>query len=158
MLIRPLNFTQKDLCATSDKNSNFNISKTLQFSSLFSNSSKGHTYTKPMIRLPRACRGRTAVRFPATSSHMCCRKLALDRQLCTHLGSKRFLRRGFSPFINPANGFVSLVDPHKGETAVFTASAIWLWVGICVPLALNLHYFQCNRIKFHLFFINYCIS
>ena len=101
MLIRPLNFTQNDLCATSDKNSNFNISKTLHFSSLFSNSSKGHTYTKPMIRLPRACRGRTAVRFPANSSHMCCLELALDRQLCTHLGSKRFLRSGFPPFINP---------------------------------------------------------
>ena len=54
-----------------------------------------------MIRLPRACRGRTAVRFPANSSHMCCLELALDRQLCTHLGSKRFLRRGFPPFSNP---------------------------------------------------------
>ena len=49
MLIRPLNFTQNDLSATSDKNTNFNISKNLlrkvgisnslcieQFSSLFS--------------------------------------------------------------------------------------------------------------------------
>ena len=62
---------------------------------------RGHTYTKPMIRLPRAFRGRTAVRFPANSSHMCCLELALDRQLCTHLGSKRFLRRGFPRFINP---------------------------------------------------------
>ena len=32
------------------------------------------------------------------------------------------------------------------------------WVGVCVPLALSLHYFQCNRITFNLFFINYCIS
>ena len=30
-----------------------------------------------MTRLPRACRGRTAVRFPANSSHMCCVELAL---------------------------------------------------------------------------------
>ena len=29
MLIRPLNFKQNDLCATSDKNTNFNISKNL---------------------------------------------------------------------------------------------------------------------------------
>ena len=35
--------------------------------------------------LPRACRGRTAVRFPANSLHMCCVELALDRLLCTHL-------------------------------------------------------------------------
>ena len=30
-----------------------------------------------MIRLPRACRGRTAVWFPANSSHMCCVELAI---------------------------------------------------------------------------------
>ena len=29
MLVRPLNFTQNDLCATSDKNANFNIWKNL---------------------------------------------------------------------------------------------------------------------------------
>ena len=33
-----------------------------------------------------------------------------------------------------------------------------LWVGVCVPLALSLYYFQCNSIKFNLFFINYRIS
>ena len=31
MLIRPLNFTQNDLCATSDKNTNFNISVAIGF-------------------------------------------------------------------------------------------------------------------------------
>ena len=30
-------------------------------------------------------------------------------------------------------------------------------VGVCVPL-FSMHYFQCYRIKFNLFFINYCIS
>ena len=54
-----------------------------------------------MIHLPRACHGRTAVRFSANSSYMCCVELALDRLLCTHLGSKGVLRRGFSSFINP---------------------------------------------------------
>ena len=44
-----------------------------QFSSLFSKDK----YTKPMIRLPRACRGRTAVQISANSSHMCCVELAL---------------------------------------------------------------------------------
>ena len=48
-----------------------------------------------MIHLPRACRGRTAVRFPANSSHMCCVELALDKLLCTHLGSKGFGDMGF---------------------------------------------------------------
>ena len=44
-----------------------------QFSSLFSKDK----YTKPMIRLPRACLGRSAVQIPANSSHMCCVELAL---------------------------------------------------------------------------------
>ena len=30
------------------------------------------------------------------------------------------------------------------------------WVGVCMSLALSLHYFQCNRIN--LFFISYCTS
>ena len=51
-----------------------------------------------VIRLPCACHGGTAVRFPANSSHVCCVELALDRLL---FGSKGFLRRGFSLFINP---------------------------------------------------------
>ena len=34
-------------------------------------------YTKPMIRLPCTCCGRTAVWFLANSSHMCCVELAL---------------------------------------------------------------------------------
>ena len=38
-----------------------------------------------VITLPRACRGRTAVRFPANSSHLCRAELVLDRLLCTHL-------------------------------------------------------------------------
>ena len=41
-----------------------------------------------LIHLPSARRGRTAIRFPATSSHMCCVELALKAMLCTHLGSK----------------------------------------------------------------------
>ena len=47
-----------------------------QFSSLFSKDK----YTKPMIRLPRACRGRTAVQISANSSHMCCVELDLPRR------------------------------------------------------------------------------
>ena len=58
-----------------------------------------------------------------------------------------------------------LMSPSKGETAVHDClclhhMAVYMreaWGGVCVPLALSLHYFQCNWIKFNLFFIN-CIS
>ena len=36
-----------------------------------------HRSAKMLIRLPSACRGKTAVQFPANSSHMCCVELAL---------------------------------------------------------------------------------
>ena len=72
------------------------------------------------------------------------------------------------------DGYAMLMSPNKGETAVHGCHCpcdmavrmreIMLrpWVGVCVPLALSLHYFQgnfskCNRIKFNLFFMNYCI-
>ena len=58
-------------------------------------------YWQFVIHLPRTCHGGTAVRYPANSSQRCCVELALDRLLCTHLGSKGFLRHGFPPFINP---------------------------------------------------------
>ena len=38
-----------------------------------------------VIPLPRPCRGRTAVRLLANSSHMYRVELVLDRLLCTHL-------------------------------------------------------------------------
>ena len=39
-------------------------------------SKQGAHIHQPTIRLSRACRGRTAVLFPAKSSHMCCVELA----------------------------------------------------------------------------------
>ena len=94
MFKRPLNFTQNDLCATSDKNTNFNILKNLLLKVGISNSlcRRGHTYTNPMIRLSRTCRGRTAVWFPANSSHMSC-GAGTQR---TRLGRKGFFIRLFS--------------------------------------------------------------
>ena len=87
------------------------------------------------------------------------------RRLCTHLGSWGFMRRGFSLFINPT-AFATLVGPNKGETAVCGCHcprdiAVRMsevlarpWVCVCVPLALSLLYFQCNRIKLNLFSSN----
>ena len=59
-----------------------------------------------------------------------------------------------------------LMNPNKGEIAVHGCHfprdmAVRMrevmarpWVGSCVPLALSLHYFQCNRIKLNLFSSN----
>ena len=62
-----------------------------------------------MIRLPRACPGRTSVWFPANSSHMCCVELALK-------GGKGSLRHGFPHSLT--DGYAMLMIPNKGETAV----------------------------------------
>ena len=84
-----------------------------------------------MIRLPGACRGRTAVRFPANSYHMCCVELAV---------------KGFPWSL--AEGYAMLMSPSKGETAVHSCHcprdmAVRMrkvtarpWVGVCVPLSL----------------------
>ena len=75
------------------------------------------------------------------------------------------MRRGFSLFINPT-AFATLVGPNKGETAVCGCHcprdiAVRMrevlarpWDCVCVPIALSLLYFQCNRIKLNLFSSN----
>ena len=61
-----------------------------------------------MIRLPRACRGKTAVLFPANSSHMCCVELALKRLASADKGFPQSL----------IDGYAMLMSPSKGKTAV----------------------------------------
>ena len=68
------------------------------------------------------------------------------------------------------NDFATLVCPTMGKTVVCGCHCphgmdvrmhevlARPWVGAYVPLALSLYYFQCNQIKFTLFFISYCIS
>ena len=68
------------------------------------------------------------------------------------------------------NGFVALVGPNQGETAACgwhypRDMAVRIrevltrpWVGVCVTLALSLHYFQCNRVKHFTTFLNKFIS
>ena len=121
-----------------------------------------------MICLPRACHGRTAVRFPANSCHMCFVELALKG--LTSAG-KDLLYTGFPRSLT--DGYAMLMSRSKSKTAVHDClyprdRAVRMrqllarpWVGVCVPLALSLNYFQGNfrlrnRIKFNLFF--YCIS
>ena len=116
-----------------------------------------------MIRLPAHVVGELLVRFPANSSHMCCVELAL----LASAGKGRlytFFPRSLTDV------YAMLTNPSKGETDVHGCHCLrdmavrmreviaWPWVGVCVPLALSLYCFQCYRIKFNLFFINYCIS
>ena len=116
--IRPLNLTQNDMCITSDKNANFNILKHLLCKVKTSNSLGSNVVQftifkrhQPMICLPCTCRGRTAMWFPADSSHMSCVELAFKGVLCTCLSSRGgSLRHGFFPFM--------LMDPNKRQTAV----------------------------------------
>ena len=61
-----------------------------------------------MIRVPRACRGRTAVRLPANSSHTCCVELALKGLASAGKGLARSL----------TDGYAMLMSPSKGETAI----------------------------------------
>ena len=72
-----------------------------------------------MIRLPRACRGRTEVRLPANSSHMCCVELALKGLASAGKGLARSL----------TDYYAVLMSPSMHE--------MWArpWVGVRVPLA-----------------------
>ena len=55
-----------------------------------------------MIRLTRACRGRTAVRFPANSSHMCCVELALIALASAGKSFPRSLTDGYAMLMSPS--------------------------------------------------------
>ena len=96
--------------------------------------------TKPMIHLPRTCCGRTATRFPANSSHMCCVVLALKGLT---LAGKGLLYTRFPWSLT--NGYTMLMSPIKGETAVHGCHCLHgmavrmrevmarLWVGVGAP-------------------------
>ena len=85
--------------------------------------------------------------------------LALHSAMYARLETKK--RTGFPHSLT--DGYATLIGPSKGETAVHGCHcprdmAVRMrevmarpWVGVCVPLALSLHYFQCNGIKFNYF-------
>ena len=104
-----------------------------------------------MIQLPRARRGRTAVRFPDNSPHMCCVELALKGLASAGKGFLYKLKQqektmGFSRSLT--DGYAMLMSPSKGGTAVpgcycprdmvvrMREVMAMPWVGVCVPLAL----------------------
>ena len=95
-----------------------------------------------MIRLPRACRGRIAMRFKANSSHMCFVELGL-KGLAT--AGKGLFYMGFPRSMT--DGYAMLMSPSKGETTAHGCHCprdmagrirevmARPWVGVCVPLA-----------------------
>ena len=87
-----------------------------------------------MIRLPRACRGRTAVRFPANISHMFCVVLALKGLPSAGGGFPRSLTDGYSMLMSPSKGRCRhcQLDMAVRMRVVMARP----WVGVCVPFAL----------------------
>ena len=83
-----------------------------------------------MIRLPRACRGRAAVRFPANSSHMCCVELALKGLA----SAKKCLVQGVFPC-----HWSKAKPPSMAGTVrvIWVCACVRLGCGlVCLPLAL----------------------
>ena len=93
-----------------------------------------------MIRLPCACRGRTAVRFPANSADMCCVEVALKGFASA---GKDLFYTGFPRSLT--DGYAMLMSPSKGKTAVHGCHCprdmdvsmrevmARPWFGVCVP-------------------------
>ena len=113
-----------------------------QFILLFSKDKlkQGAHIHQPMIRLPPACRGRTAVWFPANSDDMCCVEVALKGFAST---GKGLLYTGFPRSLT--DGYAMPMSPSKGKTAVHGCHCLRdmavsmrevmarSWVGVCVP-------------------------
>ena len=87
------------------------------------------------------------MQFPANISHTCCVELALKGLASTEKG---LLQTSFPRSLTDL--YAMLMSPSKGETAVhgfhcLRDMAVRMhevmarpWVGVCVPLALSLHY------------------
>ena len=82
-----------------------------------------------MIRLPRACRGRTAVWFPANSSHMRCVEQVLGKVPCT-------------PLISKGETAVSGSHFPRDMAVRMREVSVRPWVGVCVPLAFTFALFS----------------
>ena len=88
-----------------------------------------------MIRVPRACR---AMRFSATSSHMCCVELALEGLALVGKGFPRSLTDGYAMLMSPSKGETAVHDCHCSRDMAVRMREVMArpWVGVCVPLAL----------------------
>ena len=90
-----------------------------------------------MIRLPRAFRGRSAVRLPANSSHMCCVELALKGLASARKGLARSLTDYYAVLMSPSKGETAVHGCHcPRDMAVRMREILAMpWVGVRVPLA-----------------------
>ena len=90
-----------------------------------------------MIRLPRACRERTAVRIPANSSHMCCVELALKGLASAGKGLARSLTDYYAVLMSPSKGETAVHGCHCPRDVAVRMREIMAtpWVGVRVPLA-----------------------
>ena len=100
-----------------------------QFSSLFLKEKlkQGAHIHQAMIRLSRACRGRTAVRFPAISADMCCVELGLKGFASA---GKGLLYAGF-PW-SKIDSYAMLMIPSKAKQLSMAATARVIWLCACV--------------------------
>ena len=90
-----------------------------------------------MIRLPRACRGRTAVRIPANSSHKCCVELALKGLASAGKGLARSLTDYYAVLMSPSKGETAVHGCHCSRDMAVRMREIMArpWVGVRAPLA-----------------------
>ena len=96
-----------------------------------------------MIRLPCACRGRTAVRLPANSSHKCRVELALKGLVSAGKGVlytslRQSLTKGYAMLMCSSNGETAVHGCHCPRDMAVRMREVMarLWAGVCVPLAL----------------------
>ena len=91
-----------------------------------------------MIRLPCACRGRTAVRLPANSSHIKCRvELALKGLVSAGKGVlytslRQSLTKGYAMLMCSSNGETAVHDCHCPRDVAVRMREVMarLWAGV----------------------------
>ena len=96
-----------------------------------------------MIRLPRAFRGRTAVRLPANNSRKCRVELALKGlasagKALLYLSLPRSLTDGYTMLMCSSNGETAVHGCHCPRDMAVRMREVMArpWIGVCVPLAL----------------------
>ena len=118
-----------------------------------------------MICLPRACRGRIAMRFTATAPPCVVRSSLALKGLAT--AGKGLFYTGFPRSVTDC--YAMLMSPSKGKTAAHGCycprdMAVCIrevmarpWVGVCVPLALINWQFVIHLPRWEMYLCNSCI-
>ena len=82
---------------------------------------------KMLIRLPSACRGRSAVHFPANRSHTCCVELALKGVLCNVCNGSRlsFIYHPNSHHTSPMLSFFAVIKTFLTSPGDIPGNFCW---------------------------------